>query len=165
MLMFISFIAMTVFMFGLWSWAQSGSTLWQIFRIKRNSDFMTYDEKQKANADLKRYPGNYSHYEKVREVELETLIQKYEIQQAEIKKLETFTDRALRTSLKLIGFMALFVWLFLGVTTVLNMFGVDLIGSLTARAQKYWASPEVASKNAAKNRNSTLKALSSGVRK
>ncbi len=133
MLMFISFIAMTVFMFGLWSWAQSGSTLWQIFRIKRNSDFMTYDEKQKA--------------------------------EAEIKKLETFTDRALRTSLKLIGFMALFVWLFLGVTTVLNMFGVDLIGSLTARAQKYWASPEVASKNAAKNRNSTLKALSSGVRK
>ena len=45
------------------------------------------------NADLKRYPGNYSHYEKVREVELETLIQKYEIQQAEIKKLEDFIRR------------------------------------------------------------------------
>ncbi len=43
--------------------------------------------------DLHRYPGNFSHYEKVREVELETLIHEYEKQQAEIQHLEDFINR------------------------------------------------------------------------
>ena len=43
--------------------------------------------------DLKRYPGNFSHYEKVREVELETLIHQYEQQQQEIQHLEDFIRR------------------------------------------------------------------------
>ncbi|MCQ2576446.1 MAG: ABC-F family ATP-binding cassette domain-containing protein [Treponema sp.] len=45
------------------------------------------------NGDLKRYPGNFSHYEKVREVELQTLINAYEQQQQEINKLEDFITR------------------------------------------------------------------------
>jgi len=43
--------------------------------------------------DLHRYPGNFSHYEKVREVELETLMHEYEKQQAEIRHLQEFIDR------------------------------------------------------------------------
>ena len=45
------------------------------------------------NGDLHRYAGNYSHYEKVREVELETLIHEYEKQQDEIAHLQEFIDR------------------------------------------------------------------------
>lgn len=45
------------------------------------------------NGDLKRYPGNFSHYEKVREVELKTLIAAYEQQQQEIHHLEEFIRR------------------------------------------------------------------------
>ena len=45
------------------------------------------------NGELKRYPGNFSHYEKVREVELKTLIAEYEQQQQEINKLEDFITR------------------------------------------------------------------------
>ncbi len=45
------------------------------------------------NGDLKRYAGNYSHYEKVRQVELETLMARYAQQQEEIKKLEDFIIR------------------------------------------------------------------------
>jgi len=45
------------------------------------------------NGDLKRYPGNFTHYEKVREVELKTLIAEYEQQQQEIQKLEDFITR------------------------------------------------------------------------
>lgn len=45
------------------------------------------------NGDLKRYAGNFSHYEKVREVELKTLIAEYEQQQQEINKLEDFINR------------------------------------------------------------------------
>lgn len=43
--------------------------------------------------DLKSYSGNFSHYEKVREVELQTLMAEYEKQQAEIHHLEDFINR------------------------------------------------------------------------
>ncbi|WP_296325306.1 ABC-F family ATP-binding cassette domain-containing protein [Treponema sp. UBA3813] len=45
------------------------------------------------NGDLHRYAGNFSHYEKVRETELETLIKEYEKQQEEIRHLQEFIDR------------------------------------------------------------------------
>lgn len=45
------------------------------------------------NGELHRYPGNYSHYEEVRRAELDQLIANYELQQAEIKKLEDFIRR------------------------------------------------------------------------
>ena len=45
------------------------------------------------NGELKRYLGNYTHYEKVREIELETLIREYEKQQAEIAHLQEFINR------------------------------------------------------------------------
>lgn len=45
------------------------------------------------NGDLHRYPGNFTHYEKVREVELETLMKEYEKQQEEIQHLQEFIDR------------------------------------------------------------------------
>ena len=43
--------------------------------------------------DLKSYSGNFTHYEKVREVELQTLMAEYEKQQAEIHHLEDFINR------------------------------------------------------------------------
>ncbi len=45
------------------------------------------------SGDLKRYRGNFSHYEEVRAVELKTLISEYEKQQDEIAKLEDFIRR------------------------------------------------------------------------
>ena len=45
------------------------------------------------NGDLKRYAGNYTHYEQVRAVELQTLMARYEQQQEEIHKLEDFIRR------------------------------------------------------------------------
>ena len=43
--------------------------------------------------DLKRYKGNFTHYEEVRALELKTLIAEYEKQQEEIAKLEDFIRR------------------------------------------------------------------------
>ena len=45
------------------------------------------------NGNLKRYPGNFSHYEKVRQTELKTLIAAYEQQQQEINKLQDVITR------------------------------------------------------------------------
>src|SRR5574344_1100562 len=45
------------------------------------------------NGELKRYAGNFTHYEEVRKVELESLIAAYEQQQQEIQHLEEFIKR------------------------------------------------------------------------
>lgn len=45
------------------------------------------------NGELKRYSGNFTHYEEIREIELKTLIAEYEQQQQEINKLEDFITR------------------------------------------------------------------------
>jgi ATP-binding cassette subfamily F protein 3 len=45
------------------------------------------------NGSLKRYAGNYSAYEKVREAELETLLKRYAIQQEEIARSEALINR------------------------------------------------------------------------
>ena len=45
------------------------------------------------NGECRRYAGNYTHYEEVRRVELETLMARYEQQQEEIHKLEDFIRR------------------------------------------------------------------------
>jgi len=42
---------------------------------------------------LRRYPGNFTHYEEVRKVELETLMAEYKKQQEEIAHLEEFINR------------------------------------------------------------------------
>jgi len=43
--------------------------------------------------NLKRYVGNYSAYEKIRAVELESLVKRYEVQQEEIEKTEALIRR------------------------------------------------------------------------
>jgi ATP-binding cassette subfamily F protein 3 len=45
------------------------------------------------NGSLKRYAGNYSAYEKVRETEMETLLKRYALQQEEIAKSEAIINR------------------------------------------------------------------------
>ncbi|GMO12055.1 MAG: ABC-F family ATP-binding cassette domain-containing protein [Treponemataceae bacterium] len=45
------------------------------------------------NGKLKRYPGNYSHYETVRKTELASLVARYKKQQSEITKMEDFIRR------------------------------------------------------------------------
>jgi ATP-binding cassette subfamily F protein 3 len=43
--------------------------------------------------NLKRYAGNYSGYEKIRAVELESLVKRYDLQQEEIRKTEALITR------------------------------------------------------------------------
>jgi ATP-binding cassette subfamily F protein 3 len=45
------------------------------------------------NGSLKRYAGNYTAYEKVREAEMETLLKRYALQQEEIAKSEAIINR------------------------------------------------------------------------
>ncbi len=132
MTMFLSFIAATIFLYGLYQWAAGGANLWRIFQIRRNAAYMTNEELKRA--------------------------------EQEIKQLESHTDRTLGLSFKIIGAIAVLIWAFLGVTTILNMFGIDLIGNMSSRAKMYWAQPEVSAKKAVQNRSKMLRDMSSRLR-
>ena len=60
---------------------------------------------------------------------------------AEIRRAEKATDQLLRSSFKVIGILAIGMWLFLGLTVLLDLLGVDWVSRISTRAQTFWGSP------------------------
>ena len=136
MWLLLGFLGATVFLFGLYQWAQGGATLWRIFNIKRQ---------EKA--------GHLSREER-REAE------------KEVEKLEKAADRTITASFRIIAVLAVFFWLFFGVTLLLDMFGINWIGAFSSRAKTYWSQPGATSNNiSTQGRNDMLRNIGSGVRK
>ena len=136
MWLLLGFLGATVFLFGLYQWAQGGATLWRIFRIKR-------EEKE----------GHLSREER-REVE------------KEVEKLEKAADRTITASFKIIAILAVFFWLFFGVTLLLDMFGINWIGTFSSRAKTYWSQPGVTTNHiSTQGGNDMLRNIGAGVRK
>ena len=139
----LGFVGATVFLAGLYQWAQSGATLWKIFAIKRKESSLSRDEIRAA--------------------------------EKEVQKLEKAADRTITASFKIIAALAVIVWLFFGVTMLLDMFGINWISTLSSKAKVYWTNTNVtsvttdshskSSKAPAPNRNERLKSMSSGLKK
>ena len=139
----LGFVGATVFLAGLYQWAQSGATLWKIFAIKRKESSLSRDEIRAA--------------------------------EREVQKLEKAADRTITASFKIIAALAVIVWLFFGVTMLLDMFGINWISTLSSKAKVYWTNTSVtsvttdshskSSKAPAPNRNERLKSMSSGLKK
>ena len=60
---------------------------------------------------------------------------------AEIHSAEKMTDQLLRSSFRVLGILAIGMWLFLGVTVLLDLLGIDWVSHISARAQTFWGSP------------------------
>ena len=128
-----AFIGATIFVFGLYQWALSGASLWQIFRIRRGEKGMSRDEKKEA--------------------------------EREVKKLEESADRTISASLRIVAFLAVFVWLFLGVTLILEFFGINWVSSMYSRAQSYWTAPGMQTQQSTQTRNDTLRNMGNSFRR
>ena len=145
MWLLLGFVCTTVFLIGLYQWAQSGATLWRIFSIKRSESTLSREEIKAA--------------------------------EREVQKLEQAADRTISASLKIIAALAVVVWLFFGVTMLLDMFGINWISTLSSKAKVYWTQTGVtsvttdshskskAAQAPALNRNERLKNMSSGLKK
>ena len=83
----------------------------------------------------------------------------------EVRQLERATDRALHTSFRILGFLAIFVWLLLGVSVVLDLLGVDWSGAFSSRAHLYWSTNTGGEVGNAANRSNILRSLGSNMRK
>ena len=128
----LAFVAATIFLIGLWQWAQGGASLWRIFRLQKEKH-STREEKVQA--------------------------------EREIKELERNADRTITASFRIIAMLAVLVWLFLGVTVVLRMFGVDLVGKLSSHARAYWSQPAVNSNSPTQQRNDMLRNMGNSLRR
>ena len=83
----------------------------------------------------------------------------------EIRQLEQSADRTISASFRIIAVLAVLVWIFLGVTMVLEMFGINWISTLSSRAKQYWAAPGTESSQSTQASNDTLRNMGNSFRR
>ncbi len=133
MITLLAFVAATIFLLGLWQWAQGGASLWRIFRLQREKH-STREERLQA--------------------------------EREVKELERTADRTITASFRIIATLAVMLWLFLGVSVLLRMFGIDMVGKLTTHAKAYWSQPAVQNSNSpTQQRNDMLRNMGNNLRR
>ena len=129
------FIGATVFLFGLFQWAQGGANLWKIFRIRREEK-----EKKLSREEIK-------------------------AAEKEVKELEKAADRTISASFRIIAILAVILWIFFGVTLLLEMFGINWVSTFSSREQSYWTQPGTENHLNTQNRNDMLRNIGTGLRK
>ncbi|MDR1873481.1 MAG: hypothetical protein LBQ90_00500 [Synergistaceae bacterium] len=140
------------FLFGLVQWARGGAVLWDVIRLSRRKTVpdesgseKTEEERQKAAARARRM----------------------------LRDLENLTDRLLRSSFRVLGILALCVWLFVVVSVVVDVLGLDWLDNLSFRANRLWGDPYMrATYNDSQSRGAQggtrgtiLRSISSGLRR
>ena len=134
MIVLLSFIGVTVFLFGLYQWASGGAALWRIFTLRKMEKDLPSEERMQA--------------------------------EREVKQLEANADRAVSASFRIIAGLAVAVWIFLGVQMILELFGVNMIGSITSTARQYWSQPQVQNtNNPTQMRNDMLRNMGNNLRR
>ena len=133
MLFLLGFIGATIFLLGLFQWAQGGANLWRIFRIRRREKQLTRAERVQA--------------------------------ENEVKRLEQAADRTISASFRIIAVLAVLVWVFFGITLLLELFGINWVSSLSTRAKSYWSQPGIESQQATPSRNDMLRNMGNSLRR
>ncbi len=83
----------------------------------------------------------------------------------EIKRLEQSADRTITASFKIIAVLAVIVWIFFGITMILDMFGINWVSSLTTHAKTYWAQPQIENQHSTQQRNDMIRNLGNNLRR
>ena len=134
MIVLLSFIGVTVFLFGLYQWASGGAALWRIFTLRKMEKDLPSEERLQA--------------------------------EREVKQLEANADKAVSASFRIIAGLAVAVWIFLGVQMVLELFGVNMIGSISSTARQYWSQPQLQNTNSpTQMRNDMLRNMGNNLRR
>lgn len=134
MIILLSFIGVTVFLFGLYQWASGGAALWRIFSLRKMEKDLPSEERRLA--------------------------------EREVHQLEQSADRAVSASFKIIAGLAVAVWIFLGLQMILELFGVNMLRSISTTAHQYWAQPQTTNTNSpTQMRNDMLRNMGNNLRR
>ena len=84
----------------------------------------------------------------------------------EVRELERSADRTISSSLRIIAVLGVLVWVFLGMQMILELFGINMIGTISTTARSYWAQPGVtSSQSPTQMRNDMLRNMGSQLRR
>ena len=83
----------------------------------------------------------------------------------EVKQLEQAADRRISASFRIIAVLAVLVWIFLGVTMILEMFGINWVSTLSSRAKAYWSNPAVENQHNTPSRSDMLRNMGNNLRR
>ena len=137
-------VFVVAFLFGLVQWARGGALLWDIVRRTPPKGPAGNDA---SDGDLQKA--------KLREKET-------------LQDLESVADRLLRSSLRVLGILALSVWLFIIASVVLDVLGFDWMERLSFRTNQMWGDPTTRSgarsPQSGAGRGHVLRSLGSGLR-
>lgn len=134
MIILLAFIAVTIFLIGLYQWALGGASLWRIFSLRKMQKDLPAEERRLA--------------------------------EREVQQLEQTADRTISASLRIIAILGVLVWVFLGLQMILELFGVNIIGSISSRARTYWSQPNVqSSQSPTQMRNDMLRNMGNSLRR
>lgn len=134
MIILLAFIAVTIFLIGLYQWALGGASLWRIFSLRKMQKDLPAEERRMA--------------------------------EREVQQLEQTADRTISASLRIIAILGVLVWVFLGLQMILELFGVNIIGSISSRARTYWSQPSVQSNQSpTQMRNDMLRNMGNSLRR
>ena len=139
-----------VFLLGLVQWARSGAVLWDIHLFKQYGQQADEDTEE---ADAR---GRVMGRESARDSRQRT-----------IQNMEAMMDEFLRSSLKILGALAICVWLFIMFTVVVDMLGLNWLDRVSFSAHRVWGGPTTRAftRSHSNFRNDTVRSLGSGVRR
>lgn len=105
---------------------------------------------------------------KIRRRESSLTEEEREAAEREVKRLERAADNSIRASFKIIGILAIVIWLFLAVTVIFNMLGINWFSELSSRAHLYWHGSSITHTghpvNSAAARNDILRGMSGNLK-
>ena len=102
---------------------------------------------------------------RIRRGEKEMSSEEKQAAEREVKQLEESADRTISSAMRIIAVLAVLVWLFLGVTMILEMLGINWASSMFTRAKSYWSAPGMESHLSTQNRNETLRNMGNSFRR
>lgn len=139
MIVLIGFIVMSVFLLGLWQWAQGGASLWQIWRIRHSLP----NRKKELSREEKKQA------------------------EREVRELEKAADRRISASFRIVAILGGILWLLFGVSVILGMFGISWTSYIATTARQYWSNPAVqqTSQSNTQQRQNMLRNMGAGLRK
>ncbi len=84
----------------------------------------------------------------------------------EVEQLEAKADRAVSASFRIIAGLMIAVWVFLGLQIMLELFGINMIGSISTTAKRYWSQPQVQNSHSpTQMRNDMLRNMGNNLRR
>ena len=149
------FIGFGIFAFGLFQWALGGESLWKMFKLRRKL------EKQDSKGRPWRDTPQIRAEERARAQERADT-------RTELENLEKSADSVLRSSLRIVGMLAIGAWLIVGLMFLLDALGVNWAHRLTTHASSYWKAEtpnNMFDKNTNAARNDMLHKMGTGVKK